>query len=168
MSESTVKIATIYRGTIAQLQAVNETNRNLAITSGAIKSLSPRRICHDYCTVRIGAGRQTGKTSAVIDIAGKDDLVVVINKNLEATFREQFIFLKGEDFARNYLSIDTIWSIKKQLKNPDPVPDTPLRTYSRFIVDNASHIFSILDVDDFYEWAMAHSAVPYPQFVFLG
>jgi hypothetical protein len=46
------------------------------------------RTLRDYCTVRLDIGHSTGKTTAIIELAGPNDLIVVPNERVKYRYKE--------------------------------------------------------------------------------
>jgi hypothetical protein len=64
------------------------------------------RTLRDYCTVRLDIGHRTGKTTAVIELAGPNDLIVVPNERVKYKYQRCVSLATCEAMGR--LSTSTV------------------------------------------------------------
>ena len=74
--------------------------RRLNNITPLVYSLSPVQYAMEFCTVKVDAGRRTGKTSYVKQRADEYSLVIVHNHNLTKGYPDNIIVVSITDIAR--------------------------------------------------------------------
>lgn len=125
------------------------------------------RLFLERYTATIGGPRQTGKTSAIVKLSCKDDLIVVENQGYESHIRE-LVAHKGDDRPRIVTAAELKYWIKSAKQLPDlrhlpqghvkgMLPKAPARVY----VDNASFFTQRqLEIRDIAWWCAQHTPIP--------
>lgn len=74
--------------------------RRLNMTVHKVHSMSPVQYAMDFCTVKVDAGRRTGKTTYVKQRADEYSLVIVHNNNLTRGYPENVIVVSITELVR--------------------------------------------------------------------
>ena len=74
--------------------------RRMEMAGHIVHSMSPGQYAMDFCTVKVDAGRRSGKTEYVKQRADEYDLVIVHNHNLTKGYPDHIIVVCIADIAR--------------------------------------------------------------------
>lgn len=101
---------------------------NLSIRNSHLRQMmGPIAYAHDYCSIRIDAGRQTGKTDYIMNVANDNDLVIVHDEHsarwlLMCGVMNVFTIHQFRHFAkgRGFLAIEKVYIDEPKLSLPKP------------------------------------------------
>lgn len=145
------------QGLLEQAIEANKSYKD-SLSGNAIQSMAPTLYARSIATIHINIGRQSGKTTAIINNAKSGDIVIVDNTKI----RDYFLFKFKESGRRGGVELT-----KDQILMPSMLLDLELSEKPLTVwIDEPGLIFSKIDRSHMYE-ALASGEAD-QRFIMLG
>jgi hypothetical protein len=137
-------------------------------TGPSLKGFFGRSWYEELCTIRVGGGRQSGKTTAAIGFI--DNRTAWISHNLPQLESDASHILR----VRTDIALPpmlTMYAIDKMMRSekaPDPKSFGFELSFARYIVDNASVGFDHCPRKRFYDFVSRTAMIDDPEIILIG